>query len=425
MRFGLVLALLAAVAFLFWQSLDSPALAASSQTVVLKKALPMDVEYEKMEAHSYLNSIRQSMGMIVLSENRQLSTAAQAHANYLVLNNESAHDEIPGHQAFTGRTPKERALKAGYDASFVSENLSTSNHSAKSSVNGLFSAIYHRFGFLDPSIDQVGVGVTEDPNNSDKNAFVYLMGNSELELLCHMSSFQGSGKYVYKVCRDPKHRIAEKKFNRALNYNKKHNPKIILYPYDGQTEVPPAFYNETPDPLPDYEVSGFPVSVVFNDYFFKKVRLESFKLFGPSGEEVKEVRFMDRQNDPHGRFTAYQFAIFPLKRLEYNTRYRAEIIYRSKHGKEYLSWSFTTQRPTEKLHIIKAKEITLTLDPTLSHILYFHPLGPHDIINDVRFPLDVDISFLDNHTLKLGPISGNMDDFDITGGGRILHIKLK
>ncbi len=424
MRSGFVLAVLAAVGFLFWYSDVSSALA-SPKTVVTKKAPPMDVAYERTEAHSYLNAIRRSAGMIGLSENGKLSAAAQAHADYLVRNDTATHDEIPEHEGFTGRRPMDRALKAGYEASLVSENFSTKNHSAKNSVDGLFSAIYHRFGFLDPSIDQVGVGVTEDPNDSDRSAFVYLMGNSGLEELCTMPGFKGSGKYVYKVCRDPKHRIAEKKFNRALEYNKKHNPRIILYPCDGQMEVPPAFYREIPDPLPDYEVSGFPVSVVFNDYFFRQVRLESFKLFAPGGEEVAPVRFMDRQSDPNGRFTSHQFALFPLKRLEYDTQYRAEIVYRTGRGEEHLSWTFTTQRPSEKLHTVTEREVTLTLDPARSHMLYFRPLGPHDMIDDVRFPLDVDVSFLDNHTLKISPISGNTDDFDITGGGRIVHIKLK
>ena len=170
---------------------------------------------------------------------------------YLVVNGESAHEEIPGHKGFTGVSPKERALRAGYDSSFVSENLSTKNNSGKSSIDGLFSAIYHRFGFLDPAIDQIGVGATQNPSNTAQSAFVYLMGNSELEVLCNAPGFKGSGKYVYKVCRDPGHCIAEKKFKKALNNNKQHNPKIILYPYDGQEEVPPAFYSEVPDPLPD------------------------------------------------------------------------------------------------------------------------------------------------------------------------------
>jgi len=424
MRFVFIVAALLASSFLFLQTTFTSAAKASPEAVIVKKSLPMDVSYEKSEAYMYLNEIRRAAGMSTLSENEKLASAAQAHADYLVTNNVSEHAEIPGHTGFTGRTPMARALHAGYDASSVSENISTKNHSGKSSVDGLFSAIYHRFGFLDPSIDQLGIGIAEDPDNSEKNAFVYLMGNSELEQLCNMPGFKGSGKYVYNVCKDPRHRIAEKKFRQALNYNKKHNPEIILYPYDGQTEVPPAFYSETPDPLPDYEVSGFPVSVVFNDYFFKKVHVESFKLFSREGKEIESIRFMDRGNDPHRRFTAFQFALFPLERLSYNTQYRAEITYRTGRGTKHLSWSFTTRKLLEKLHIIEGRETTLALDPLRSHILYFRPLGPHDIIDNISFPLNVDIRFLDNHTVKISPV-GSRNDFDISGGGRLVHIKLK
>jgi len=425
MRLIAVLLALLAASYLFWESLQNDFTISASDVIVKKQAHPMDMAYEKSEAGAYLNEIRQSMGMSSLSENEKLDRAAQAHADYLIANDESAHVEIPGHRGFTGATPMQRALKVGYDSSFVSENLSTKNSSGKSSIDGLFSAIYHRFSFLEPSIDQIGIGAAQNSLENTKSAFVYLMGNSDLEALCNEPGFKGSGRYVYKICRDPKHRIAEKKFKRAQNYNKQHNPKIILYPYDGQEEVPPAFYSEDPDPLPDYEVSGFPVSVVFNDYYFKKVDLVSFKLFTQEGKELRNVRFMDKKSDPHRRFTAKQFALFPLERLDYGTQYRAEIVYRTSKGQERLSWSFKTQRPTEKLHIITKREETISLDPTRAHLLYFRPLDPHDIIDDIRFPLDVDITFVDNHTLKISAMPEGTKDFDITSASRTVHVKVQ
>ncbi len=61
-------------------------------------------------------------------------------------------------------------------------------------MDGLFSAIYHRFAFLSPGIDEIGVGVTQNEQDSDKSAFVYVMGNSELNRLCSFKSFKGAGK---------------------------------------------------------------------------------------------------------------------------------------------------------------------------------------------------------------------------------------
>jgi len=410
-------------AVLFWQLTQPESVVAKE--VEIRKVLPMDVSYETMEAGSYLNSIRASMNMQNLSENTQLQNAAQAHADYLVLNDESTHDEIEGHNNFTGQRPIHRAFYAGYASAQVSENLSTKNYSAKSSVDGLLSAIYHRFGFLSPSIDEIGVGVTQDKSESSKSAFVYLMGNSESNRLCNEGSFRGSGKYIYSVCKDKKHRIKEDVYFDALNYYKKSNPEIILYPYDGQEDVPPAFYEEVPDPLPDYTVSGFPMSIEFNDYFFKKIKVHSFKLYVEGGEEITNVRLMDRENDPHKHFTSKQYALFPLERLEYDTAYRVVLEYKSKQEIETLVWYFHTQKPTETFHIVTKNEEKLRIASGQSHIIYFRPLHGDDIIKNIQFPADVDVVFLDNNTIKLTLKSDKTDDFDISSETRQLHIEIQ
>ncbi len=411
------------VALFFWQVFEYRA-DASPREVEIRKALPMDVSFEKIQARTQLNSIRQAMQMQVLIQNDNLSSAAQAHADYLVQNNESSHDETEGHSNFTGIQPVDRAFDAGYQSSYINENLSTKNNTAQSSVDGLFSAIYHRFAFLDPSIDEIGVGVTQNPTESEQSAFVYLMGNNKLNRLCTHENFRGVGKYIYKVCKESKHRIDEKLFRKAIDNNKRNNPQIILYPYDGQDEVPPAFYAEIPDPLPDHEVSGFPVSVEFNDFYFKEIELDSFKLFTEGGEEIDTVQLMDKNSDPHQRFTTNQFALFPLERLEYDSRYRAEIIYHSKNKKEVLSWHFRTQKPTEELYIITQKEESIKIKSNKSYLIYFRPIDPHDIVKNIQFPSIVVVQFTDNNTLKVTVMSDELDHFDIVSDTRILHVEI-
>ena len=110
----------------------------------------------------------------------------------------------------------------------------------------------------------------------ENSAFVYVMGNSEFNRVCSFETFRGTGSYVYGVCRDKAHKMTQKIYDDVMDSNKIHNPKIILYPYDGQDEVPLAFYNESPDPLPDYDVSGFPISVEFNDHFIKNDQIQRF-----------------------------------------------------------------------------------------------------------------------------------------------------
>jgi len=396
----------------------------TEKKVEIRTVLPMDVEYEKIEARATLNAIREEMGMNSLLQNDLLTIAAQGHADYLVANNESSHYEVEGHKKFIGVKPVDRTLYANYASMQVSENLSTHTYSAQSSIDGLFSAIYHRFGFLSPSIDSIGVGVTQEKAKTSNSAFVYVMGNSALERLCHDKSFSGSGKYYYKICKDESHRIGEKAFVKAQNSNKIYNPKIVFYPYDGQTEVPPVFYDESPDPLPNHEVSGFPVSVEFNDYYFKEVELLSFKLF--KGEhEVKDVLLMDKNNDPHGRFTDKQFALFPLKRLDYDNQYKVELSYKTKGKVQTYVWAFTTQKPTEELHTIEAKKTTIHLAKGKSHILYFPPHDAHDLLKSVQFPREVEVTFIDHNTLKITVIDDDLDDFTLKSSDRMIHIVME
>jgi len=393
----------------------------TEKKVEIRTVLPMDVEYEKIEARSILNAIREEMGMNTLLQNDLLNLAAQGHADYLVANNESSHYEVEGHKKFIGIKPVDRTLYANYTSMHVSENLSTKTYSAKSSIDSLFSAIYHRFGFLSPSIDSIGVGVSQEKAKTSNAAFVYVMGNSAMERLCHDKSFSGSGKYYYKLCKDESHLIGEKAFTKAQNSNKIYNPKIVFYPYDGQTEVPPVFYDESPDPLPEHEVSGFPVSVEFNDYYFKKIELLSFKLF--KGEhEVTDVLLMAKDNDPHGRFTQMQFALFPLKRLEYDSQYKVELSYKTK-GKVYsYAWAFSTQKHTEELHIIEAKKAKIHLAKGKSHILYFPPHDAHDLLKSMQFPASVNIRFVDHNTLELTVMDDDLDDFHIKSKTRNIHL---
>ena len=423
MRIGFLLILLVMGIF-FWQGISDRA-STDTKEVVTRQALPMDISYEKSEALSYLNRIRGAMSMQFLQENTSLKKAAQAHADYLVENDEATHDEIKGNKGFLGASAVKRAFASGYNASRVLENLSTKNENARSSVDGLFSAIYHRFSFLDLNIDEIGVGVQQDLKRTARSAFVYNMGNSDLNRVCSQKSFNGNGTYVYGVCKDKAHRINEKTFHTALNNAKQYSPNIIVYPYDGQQDVPPAFYDEIPDPLPHHEVSGFPVSIEFNDHFFDDVTVHSFKLYIETGEEIHDVQLMDKHTDPNHLFTKQQYALFPLKRLEYDSEYRVEVLYAFNGKEKKLVWRFKTKTLDEKLHIVTEREDTIQIKQSESHIVYFQPLDSHDMMGDIQLPSDVYIEFIDHHSLKITLMSDNMDSFDIISDTRILHVDIE
>jgi hypothetical protein len=395
------------------------------EKVELRRVLPMDTEYEKIMARTYLNNIRESMQINTFLQNELLGIAAQGHANYIVANNNPSHYEIQGEKNFIGVRPLDRAVYANYASRNVSENFSSHTYDAQSSIDGLFSAIYHRFGFLSLSMDEIGIGTAQDKLNTSNSAFVYVMGNSTQKRLCHEKSFKGYGKYYHDVCKDKSHRISKKEFDKASNDNKRYNPKLIVYPYDGQIEVPPVFYDESPDPLPNHEVSGFPVSMEFNDYYFKDVELNSFKLFDNTGKEVDDVLLMSKDNDPHQRFTSLQYALFPLKRLDYNMQYNVKISYSVKEITHLLSWTFSTTKPIIELHTVTMNKATLHLNKGKSHILYFPPHDAHDLLKNIQFPAEVNIKFIDHNTLELTVINEKLDDFYIRSEGRKIHILMK
>ena len=413
-------------ALFVWKVLPS-LLPHHEKSVTLIQEPPLDVSYEQSMARSYLNEIREAMGMNALLKNKSLSTAAQAHADYLIANDEESHDEISGHTGFTGTRPMDRALSANYLSRAVSENLSTGNKDAEHAVNSLFSAIYHRFSFLSPDIDELGVGVAEKRSQGKPNAFVFLMGNRQREKLCHKPSYSGYGKYVYKVCKDEEHHIDAQAFDKVNDWISSSNPKRIVYPYDGQKEVSPVFYAEVPDPLPNYEVSGFPISIAFNPYFAKEtIRLDSFRLFDAQGNEVTEVKLMDKNSDPHGHFSEYEYALFPLKRLDFNTQYRVEVSYHIGEKEEQMSWSFATKKFDIPLHRIEGTQEEILLDrKQAQHVLYFEPVDGHDMLKDIEFPEDIRIEIIDNNTLKVVFSSTESDNFEIRSGTRSLHVRVE
>lgn len=257
-----------------------------------------------------LNKIRTDAGLTTLKANYLLEQSAQNHANY-VFDAWIKYRVYVGHyeyteyasEYYTGQL-KERISKVysenGVQMSLspYSENLSMeigSNYNQ--SLAELMSAIYHRFGFLETSLIEVGVG-------------------------------HSGGAWNYDM---------------ALNSSQKlKNPSIVIYPYSGQKQVRRYYKNnESPDPLYGKGIVGsvgYPISIEFAS----STSVSSFKLYevASSGTktEITNVLMMDKSNDPNNRFNSGQYALFPLDILKANTTYRAEVVYSG----GVKNWEFVT-----------------------------------------------------------------------------------
>ncbi len=355
------------------------------------------------EGLDYLNSLRTNAGLIKVKENRALDSAASSHAKYLIQNQRNGHFEKRGKYAYTGNTPSKRVIKAGYPSAYVMENVSINTPGYIKSIDTLFTAIYHRFVFLNLDKDEIGFGSYKTKKKRKvKQAYVYNLGSSEISKLCKGSFLMENGAYYMKnMCKNSAKMIPQSLMREKKEVIQRKNRAIIRYPYDKQSNIWPAFYNESPDPLPGYKVSGFPVSVQFNPAKTHTVKLKYFRLYDAKGKEIKKTKILQQKNDKNHLFSQFEFALMPLKRLEFNTIYTAvfEAVVDARKVKK--QWSFSTRKFKEKLYRITEKKTTLTVNSGATIVLYSVPDSRKDILRSYTARGGVKVSYLDQNTLRV------------------------
>lgn len=355
------------------------------------------------EGLAYLNTIREQAGLIKLKSDQALQKAAASHANYLIRHQSSGHYEKKGQGAYTGDTPSQRIVKAGYPATFVMENISVNTPGEAEAIDNLFSAIYHRFVFLNLDKDEIGIGfASSKKKRSINSAYVYDLGSSTISKLCQRSFSMTPGVYYMKdLCKKRSKMVPMHLFREQKEAVQRKNRDIILYPYADQSNIWPAFYNEAPHPLPGYKVSGFPVSVQFNPAYYQSVRLRSFRLYDEAGKEIKAVKILQHSNDHNHLLSEFDFALMPLHRLEFGTGYTAvfEALADGRMIKE--RWSFSTVKPKEDLYRVTDDKAHLRVKAGSTILLYMVPGSKEDILYRYSSRGEVKASFLDQNTLKV------------------------
>lgn len=172
----------------------------------------------------WVNYLRCLGGLPAVARQAKADDAAGNHARYLVANDSNAHQEDPAAPGYTGVTPGDRMRYTGYVPQAWGEVLSRTGPIAREAHEGLVAAIYHRLLMLSPEYSEVGVAVERDAvRNTASTVIDY--GAPTLSTA------------------DP--------------------GLAIVYPSDGQTQVPVQFDSdlETPDPMPEHGIVGYPVSV--------------------------------------------------------------------------------------------------------------------------------------------------------------------
>lgn len=382
-----------------------------------------EIQHQEQQALKHINQLRQSLNLAPFAPNPILANAARQHAVYSVNNNHQSHQQQPGLVNFSGETPKKRAFSAGYHSP-VREVIAYNKPSADLLIGDLMSAIYHRLTLLNFTHTEIGIGIADVQNGKVKTALVAQTGNADLNQLCQAPQAAQLGQYYYQNLCQSGIRVSQKAYQKALNTPAMTAPKLIHWPAN-HAQVAPVFYEEEPDPLPNCNVSGYPVHVQINPIYKGRIQfLENhFKLYEIKGSHKRAVpaeAIFTNLTDPNDRQPHLQnpkpewIAFFPKHRLHWNQTYQAELDWQEGGQRHRLQWQFHTQKQPG-LVIIPAtspKSLSVSIAPGQTRTLYFAPAGcqsePQASIK-TRTPrgLQLETHFVDGETLQVKLVSAN------------------
>jgi len=178
-------------------------------------------------AYRYFNDVRQQTGLITMNVSDVLQKATNSHAKYLKINQQSGHYEAQNSTGFSGVDAAERSIHFGYKSLNINEGVVGQGSTVVASIDGLMTAIYHRFAILDFYRDEVGIGFSAQENNC-LYSFVHNGGNSALNNLCLNDTFV-SGRYYYAICADETLKIETSRYQAALDSVASQNPRYLLH----------------------------------------------------------------------------------------------------------------------------------------------------------------------------------------------------
>ena len=208
-------------------------------------------------------------------------------------------------------------------------------------------------------------------------------------------------------------------------------PDVVLWPPQGASDIPPAFFLEQPDPLPDLPLSGYPVSIQFHPEFALQVTLEAFDLFLREGDAftpVEAARLLDRDSDPNQLLSEHEFALFPLERLAWGREYLAQVVARVDGVKQQFDWSFTTQGVGTPVLTAAAAQQRFTVRNGVEYLLYVPPQAqrPHTVLTTRTEHLrgnKVILEVVDPNTLRLRVEARLCDRIRLRfDGGRVVEL---
>lgn len=259
-----------------------------------------------IDGRNWINYRRTQAGVPVVTENVLINRAALGHSEYLRTNNLMSHDQKVGNPGFTGVTLKDRLNAAGYTIPATGfaygEVISgATNGSGFYMAEELITAIYHRFVMFEPKFREIGTGAA-----TSSAGYNYFTAN--------FATRDGFGPGIAAG-------------------------SVVTWPFDGQTGVVPNFLSdsEEPDPVPDRNEVGYPISVHAN--IDAPVTMETFTV-RPRGGANLQVQVVNSSTTASRRTAV---SIVPLAPLRGATTYEVSFSGTVNGTPLTRDWSFTTR----------------------------------------------------------------------------------
>jgi uncharacterized protein YkwD len=258
------------------------------------------------DGFNWFNYRRSQIGLSPLVRNSLIDTAALGHSNYLNLNSTVAHTQIKGKAGFTGETTYDRLIAANYviTSSWGEVIAGITTNSGFYMAENLITAIYHRFVIFEPMLKEGGAGAAVN-----SSGYAYFT-----------TDFAGNSRYGPGLPAG----------------------QIISYPFNGQTKVATSFSSneEAPDPVPDQDVVGYPISVHAN--FDATLSVTAFSVRQHGAGTDLTVRLLSKDTDASNTSRSVA-AIIPLAPLLAATTYDVSFIGKVNGANVTRSWAFTTR----------------------------------------------------------------------------------
>jgi uncharacterized protein YkwD len=266
-----------------------------------------------IDGRNWMNFRRSQAGLPTVAQSALIDIAAQGHSNYQRANNEVTHTQDPARQGFTGAVLKDRLNNAGYTipvSGFAfGEVISAANSNSGFYLSEeLITAIYHRFIIFQPMFKEIGTGFA-----TSASGYTYFTAD--------FGARDGWGPGIAAGT-------------------------VMVWPADAQTQVAPNFLSdsEKPDPVPEANEVGYPISVEGN--LDQILAVQTFTV-RPRGGSNLSVKLLEPGGD--AETPAYAAAIIPFSALKSATTYDVTFVGTATNKFTFQvvpvnrTWSFTTR----------------------------------------------------------------------------------